>query len=129
MILLTDEDIGTNVPRALTLVGYDARSLVGMGWATRPDTWWLEQAGRLGWLVFSANKRMLRVPSERNVIVSAKVGVVYLTKGEEHLPDVLRLLLRKWADLELLDKTIPRPFARFLSPRGVMADRWHDLKL
>ncbi len=129
MILLTDEDIGTNVPKALKLVGYDARSLVQQGWAGKPDTWWLEQAGRLGSLVFSANKRMLRVPSERKVIVEAKVGVVYLTKGEEHLPDVLSLLLRKWADLELRDKTTPRPFARFLSPGGVMSDKWRDLKL
>mgnify|MGYP001612014741 CR=1 FL=1 len=129
MILLTDEDIGTKVPRALTLVGYDARSLVRMGWATRPDDWWLEQAGPLGWLVFSANKRMLRVPSERAVIVSAKVGIVYLTKGEEHLPDVLSLLLRKWSTLETLDKTTSRPFARFLSPSGHLTDKWRDLKL
>ncbi len=129
MILLTDEDIGTKVPRALHIVGYDARSLVRMGWAQQPDIWWLRQAGRLGWLVFSANKRMMRVPNEREVILDAKVGIVYLTKGKEHVPSVLSLLLKKWADLELLDKTTPRPFARFLSPRGVLADRWRDLKL
>ena len=129
MILLADEDIGTNVPRALSLVGYDARSLVGVGWATRPDVWWLERAGSLGWLVFSANKRMLRVPSERDVIIREKVGIVYLTKGEEFLADVLGLLLRKWQMLEELHATTPRPFARFLSPGGVMTDRWRDLKL
>jgi hypothetical protein len=129
VILLTDEDIGTNVPKALSLVGYDARSLVGMGWATRPDTWWLEQVGRLGWLVFSANKRMLRVPSERKVIIDAHVGIVYLTKGEEHLPAVLSLLLRKWDTLEALHETTARPFARFLSPGGDLTDSWRDLKL
>jgi len=129
VILLTDEDIGTNVPRALTLVGYDARSLVGMGWASRPDTWWLQKAGESGWLVFSANKRMLRVQSEREEITRAKVGIVYLTKGEERLPDVLSLLLRKWEALQTLDATTPRPFARFLSPSGVMTEQWRDLKL
>ena len=55
MILLADEDIGTHVPRALTLVGRDARSLFQVGWSSRPDPWWLEKAGGTGWLVFSAN--------------------------------------------------------------------------
>jgi hypothetical protein len=72
---------------------------------------------------------MLRVPSERAVIISTKVGIVYLTKGEEYLLDVLSLLLRKWDTLDALDKTTPRPFARFLSPGGVMSDKWRDLKL
>ena len=129
MILLTDEDIGTRVPKALGLVGYDVRSLVSLGWAGRPDTWWLREAGRLGWLIFSANKRMLRVRTERDVIISANVGVVYLTKGGERLADVLSLLLRKWEMLEELHKTTPRPFARFLSPGGVLSDKWRDLKL
>lgn len=129
MILLTDEDIGTSVPSALTLVGYDARSLFLMDWHTRPDTWWLQKAGALGWLVFSANKRMLRVPTEREAIINAKVGIFYLTKGEEHLPDVLSLLLRKWSYLDLLDRTTERPFARFLSPQGVLTQSWRDLSL
>lgn len=131
MILLTDEDIGTRVPRALSLVGYDARSLFQMGWCTHPDKVWLARAGPLGadWLVFSANKRMLQVPSEREVIIGAKIGIVYLTKGEEHLPDVLSLLLRKWDTLETLNKTVTRPFARFLSPQGVLTDRWRNLTL
>ncbi|MBI2724187.1 MAG: hypothetical protein HYX50_03900 [Chloroflexi bacterium] len=129
MIVLTDEDIGTKVPRALTLVGRDTRSLVSMGWAGRPDTWWLERAGSLGWLVFSANTRMLRVPSERSALVRFGVGIVFLTKGEERIPAVLELLLRKWDDLALLSDTQTRPFARFLSPRGVLSSSWRGLSL
>jgi hypothetical protein len=72
---------------------------------------------------------MLRVASERDVIIREKVGVVFLTKGEEHNAAVLGLLLRKWDTLELLDSTTPRPFARFLSPSGVLTDKWRDLKL
>ena len=129
MILLCDEDIGTNVPKALTLVGHDARSLVGLKWEGRPDTWWLTQAGRLNWLVFSCNKRMLRVPSERAVIQDEQIGIVFLTSGEEHLAKVLWLLLVKWAWLEEIDRNLSRPFARFLSPTGRVTDRYRDLRL
>ena len=129
MIVLCDEDIGTNVPHALTLVRRDAHSLFSVGWLGRPDTWWLERAGRNGWLIFSCNKRMLRVGSEREVIQRENVGIVFLTKGEERLADVLWLLLVKWPWLEEIDRTLERPFARFLSPTGRVSDSWRDLKL
>ena len=118
MIVLCDEDIGTGVPKALTLVGYDARSIVGCGWQSRPDEWWLTQAGRLDWLVLSCDKRMMLVPSERDVIKSERVGIVYLTKGEEYPAKVLSMMLLKWRTLELLESTAHKPFVRFLSPRG-----------
>jgi len=39
------------------------------------------------------------------------------------------LLLRKWPDLDLLNRTEPKPFARFLTPRGYLSDSWRNLKL
>ena len=129
MILLCDEDIGTKVPQALTLVGRDARSLAQQGWRGKPDTWWLAQAGHLGWLVFSSNKRMLRVPSERAVIQKEHVGIIFLTNGEEQLATQLWLLLVKWPWLEDIDCLMPRPFAKFLSPNGRVSDSYRDLKL
>lgn len=129
MILLCDEDIGTNVPRALALVGHDARSLFEIGWAGKPDTWWLTKAGRLRWLVFSCNTRMLRVPSERAAIQTEHVGIVFLTSGEEHLAKELWLLLVKWPWLEEIDRNLDRPFARFLSPTGRVSDSYRGLKL
>jgi hypothetical protein len=129
VILLCDEDIGTHVPRALTLVGRDARSLFQQGWRGTPDTYWLAQAGRLGWLVFSSNKKMLRVPSERAVIQGERVGIVFLTNGEENLARQLWLLLVKWPWLEEIDCNLPRPFARFLSPTGRVSDSYRDFRL
>jgi hypothetical protein len=129
VILLCDEDIGTNVPKALTLVERDARSLFQMGWAGKPDTWWLTQAGRLGWLVFSCNKKMLRVPTERQAIQDERVGIVFLTSGEENLARQLWLLLVKWPWLEEIDCNLPRPFARFLSPTGRISDSYKGLRL
>jgi hypothetical protein len=110
-------------------VGRDARSLVQLGWNGKPDVQWLADAGRLGWLVFSSNKKMLQVPSERATIIRERVGIVFLTNGEEYLATQLRLLLVKWEWLENLDRLMPRPFARFLAPNGRTSDRYRNLKL
>ena len=129
MILLCDEDIGTGVPSALTAVGYDARSLIGVSWGGRPDQFWLTKAGQLEWLVLSCNKKMLKVTEEKDTIIREHVGIVFLTSGEEHPPTILLRLLRKWADLELLWDTTPRPFARFLSPNNRISDKFRDFRL
>ena len=106
MILLCDEDIGTGVPKALTSVGYDARSLTGMSWGGQPDQFWLTKAGQLKFLVLSCNKKMLKVAAERDTIIRERVGVVFLTTGEEHPPTVLLRLLKKWIDLEALNNSL-----------------------
>jgi hypothetical protein len=72
---------------------------------------------------------MLQVPLERQAIIDGNVGIVYLTKGEELLPDVLSLLLHKWEDLEILDQTVTRPFARFINRQGTITDSYRNLKL
>ncbi len=118
MILFCDEDIGTKVPDALHLVGYQTFSMRQKGWLSREDTDWLTKAGQSGWLAFSSNKRMLKVIREREAIIREKVGIVFLTSGEEYLPKVLRLLLAKWSWLELINDTELRPFAFFLYPNG-----------
>ena len=117
------------MPEALRLVGYHARALVRLGWGGRPDEEWLAWAGQQGHLVFSFNKRMLLVPRERDTIIREKVGIVFLTSGEEHPAAVLLLLLKKWPDLELLNDTEPRPFAKFLSPNGRFSDRYRRFQL
>ena len=129
MILLCDEDIGTGVPDALHAVGHDAHSMVGMGWKGRPDVEWLALAGNAGMLVLSCNKKMLTVPSERQAIIDNKVGIVFLTTGEERPAKVLQTLLRKWDALELLDSAESRPFARFLSPNGRLSENYRGLSL
>jgi hypothetical protein len=127
--LLCDEDIGTGVPKALTLVGCKAKSLYGLHLAGKPDEFWLAKAGKNEWLVFSENKKILKVPSERETVIREKVGIVFLTNGSEYSRKVLKLLLSKWDTLELLWDTVDRPFARFLSPNGRMSDKYRDYQL
>lgn len=129
MRLLCDEDIGTGVPNALKAVGYDAQALVQLGWGGRPDVEWLAWAGSARMLVLSCNKKMLLVPSERQAIISAHVGIVFLTTGEERPARVLLTLLRRWDALEKLASITPRPFARFPSPNGRLSDSYRGLAL
>ena len=129
MILFCDENVGTGVPHGLWGVGLEARALVDHGWRGRPDEWWLRRVATLGWLVFSYNLRMLKVQKERDVIIEEGVGIVFLTTGQARSANVLQLLLRRWPDLELLDATVPRPFARFLSPNGRIREKFRDYHL
>ena len=129
MILLCDEDIGTGVPNALAAVGYDARSLVGMSWGGRDDEFWLTKAGEKEWLALSCNKRMLKVAAEKDIIIRERVGIIFLTSGEERPSKVLLQLLKKWSALELLWQTTPRPFARFLFANNQLAEQFRDYRL
>lgn len=129
MILLCDEDVGTSVPKALNLVGCETKYMRKLRWAGKPDVEWLSKAGQNEWLVFSYNKKILKVPSERETIIREKVGIIFLTNGTEYTRKVLRLLLTKWDTFELLWATVERPFARFLSPNGRLSDKYKDYKL
>ncbi len=129
MKLLCDEDIGTGVPRALRLVGYNAISLFDAGWASTHDVFWLAKAVELGWLVFSCNKRMLLAKDEREIIMNSKVGIVFLTTGEEYIAKVLRLLLIKWDKLVHIHENTTRPFALFLSPKGRLTTKYRRFQL
>ena len=120
MILFCDEDIGTHVPMALRLVNYHTFSMKQKGWLSKEDSEWLTIAGQKKWLAFSGNKKILKVPNERETITREKVGIIFLTSGQEKLPEVLRLLLTKWNKLEFIDETEQRPFAYFLYPNGVL---------
>ena len=129
MILLCDEDIGTGIPQALALVGYDTHYFVDLGWSGKKDTEWLPWVGQNEWLLFSCNKKQLIVPNECNAILQNNVGVVYLTSGEEFPAKVLLLLLKRWGLLELLWNTTERPFARFLHPNGRLTTTYKNLQL
>lgn len=129
MILLCDEDVGTGVPKALNLVDCKAKSLHGLHWDGWPDTKWLAKAGKNKWLVFSCNKKILKVPSEKDTVIREKVGIIFLTNGSEYARAVLKLLLTKWDILELLWDIEERPFVRFLSPNGRLTEKYKDFKL
>ena len=117
MRLLCDEDIGTRVPSALHMIGYDVTSMHDLRWRARQDTDWIVDAASSGFLVVSCNKKMLLVPEERQAIIDSKLGVVYFTSGEISVPDMLLILLKNWKRLEEIDSHL-KPLAYFLTPSG-----------
>ncbi len=119
MILVFDEDSGTKVPRALRIVGLQnvipITSKVPKG---TKDPVWIPIAGQERWLVFSCNKAMLNVAAERDLIISEKVGIVFLTNGQENRATMLRLVLNRWKWLQKIDELEQRPFAFYLYPNN-----------
>lgn len=122
MILYFDEDMGKSVPEALSGVGL--RTIL---WKLKryggrrnrvPDIQWLTDAGQNGWLVISCNTEILNVETERNTIQRERVGILFLTSGQESSPNILRVLLNRWKWLEDIDSHVERPFAYTLRING-----------
>jgi len=91
VILFFDNDIGRGVPDALHSV--DIRVLSVLRRYRRgntPDTRWLRDAGQNGWLVISCNKDILNVDEERELIISERVGFVFLTSGQDKAREILK---------------------------------------
>ena len=119
MILFFDNDIGRGVPDALHSVNIGVLSVLKRyRRGNTPDTRWLRDAGANGWLVISCNKDILNVDEERELIISEKVGIVFLTSGQEKAREILNLILRKWSWLEKIDREVERPFVFFLGLNG-----------
>ena len=72
---------------------------------------------------------MLKVAAERDAIIRERVGIVFLTSGEEQPRKVLLRLLQKWPDLEVLWETTDRPFARFLFANNKLSEEFRDYRL
>jgi hypothetical protein len=118
MKLLCDENIGTRVPYALNLVDLDAVSSHQAHLLGATDVEWLKVVAKKKYLAFSCNKDMLYIPEERDAIIAEKVGIIFLTSGQEQLANTLRLLLSKWKWFETIDMLVPRPFVYYLYPTG-----------
>ncbi len=120
MTLFFDEDCGTGVARALSLVGYRTQ-FVGKSGGPRkgtPDEEWLRIAGLAGWLVISCNKKILDTDAELEALIQNRVGCVFLSTGNETSRRLLYLMLRKMDWLERIDQEVERPFAFILTGTG-----------
>lgn len=124
MKLFFDEDNGTGIPRALSLlriadteVHFASTKHGQMIRKGTPDTVWLPRAGREGWLVVSQNKHILDNEVELDLLVRHGVGAVFIGDGRSTAVQVMRTLLNRWDWLRAVDEA-PRPFAYLLEVSG-----------
>jgi hypothetical protein len=126
--LFFDEDMGRGVPDALWAVGLESQvdylrnfyrgRLRQPGAQPIQDEEWLPLVGRNGWLALSCNTGILEAEAQRDILIAERVGIVFLTSGQEKSVEVLRLILRKWDWLEVVDRNQPRPFAYRMTITG-----------
>jgi hypothetical protein len=118
-----DEDTGTGVPLALKNVDVREVEYVSQKKKARirkgtPDEDWIPWAGQNNYLVFSCNTGILEAEAQRELLIQERIGIVFLTSGQETKLQVLKLVLNKWQWLEQLWENEPRPFAFRISIRG-----------
>jgi PIN like domain len=105
-----DEDTGLSVARALRAVRVEV-DFVGSGGSFSygaKDELWLPFAGKQRLLVLSRNIAILRSQTQRELVVSENVGIVFLPPGLTAF-ELLQLVIKKWPWLNGVDATEPRP--------------------
>jgi hypothetical protein len=121
--LFFDEDTGTGLPKALKLLRLPSVEHVAYPGPSGPvrkgasDPEWIEFVGSQGYLALSQNRAILESDVERQAVVDAKAGIVFLGTGQERSWLVMRLLLNQWTWLVETYENVERPFAFHLSPR------------
>ena len=126
MILICDENVGTQVVEKLQQRGYDALSFRNLGWLGESDVVWLPKAGGISdSIVVSRDRSMLDERDELQAIIDHNVGIVFLTGGQLTIERMAQTLAENWAQLEELHHNTPRPFIRFLTSSGNLRQRLH----
>ncbi len=121
MKLFVDEDTGSSIGIALKQVwtdvewvGNSKHSRIKLG---AKDEVWLPFVGTNGMLVLSRNINIVEVETQRDLVVSKKVGIVFFPQHLNKL-ELLRLILKKWDWLVSIDSIEARPFAFLVSAFG-----------
>jgi hypothetical protein len=119
--LFIDEDTGTRVARALHALNIATVDWVGNDRRVRKGTKdedWIPYVGRGGFLLFSCNVGILESEPQRNLLITEKVGAVFVTSGQLTALQLMQLIMRRWEWLTALDETEPRPFAYLMTIHG-----------
>jgi hypothetical protein len=82
------------------------------------DLTWMRFAAENSYMAISADTAILDSASERQTLIEARLGVVFLTSGTEYAADVMAWILRRRAWLKTLYDSEPRPFAWRTSLKG-----------
>jgi PIN like domain len=119
--LFFDEDIGWKLAQGFQQHFPDVDvDFVAPGRTIQPgdeDIKWIRYAGENNLLVISRNRRQLGVMTERQAMIDARIGIVYVPRKLAH-EELFGLLLRKKRWLEKKYRGQNRPFEARVSPSG-----------
>ena len=84
-----------------------------------PDTEWLSEVGRRGWVVLTKDKRIRYNPLEKQALLAAGVRAFFLTCGDMSGPDMAALFVRHLPAIERIARKAPGPVIALVSRSGV----------
>lgn len=83
-----------------------------------PDAVWLEQAGRLGWIVLLRDQKVRYRQSETVAIVTAKVAAFVFTGGQVKAVETAEVLVRRLDKMINIATSERRPFVYTITAGG-----------
>ena len=119
--LYFDECIDKEMSKALRNLGY---CIVPVQRAT-DDVKWLEQAGRKGWTVITADRQILARPEEKQAIIDNKVRCFILSPKPQRAEDMFRAFAMLWEKIRL-ELALPGPAVWVLRDE-THAERWKQI--
>jgi len=111
-IFFTDRDLGRAIPKALAKAGVHVERHDAHFEPTTPDTHWLREIGRQGWIALTHNKYIRYNNEERDMVMRAGVPLFMLIGKHRH--DILaRNLIQTLPRIHaFLDAHVPPFIAR-----------------
>jgi len=86
-----------------------------------PDTVWLTECGKRGWVVLMRDQHIRRRLLEREALRSAGVAAFVFTGGQVTAVETSEVITRVLQKLVNISWSEPKPFLRTLSTRGAIS--------
>lgn len=120
-MIFIDRSIPRSIARALQSVRSDVVWLEGRFAHDVKDPVWLREAGQQGWLVISRDKGLRHKKAEVREIQESNVGCFIIgEKDDLSRWNLLKIIVAKLDDMELIYRTTERPFIFVIDAGGAL---------
>ncbi|PHQ35186.1 PIN-like domain-containing protein [Rhodopirellula bahusiensis] len=89
-----DRNMGKHIAQAIIDAGYDAIHHDDKFGPTTPDTEWLKEVGKNGWLVISRDEKIGKNPSELIALIDAQVHAFFFILQQQSSQVVIDAVIR-----------------------------------
>jgi hypothetical protein len=106
-----DRSIGSRLPEALEILGFDVAAHDHYFDPTTPDVEWLENVAERGWVVVTNDKQIRYNELERRTLIETNTGYFVLGGGSRTNRQMALTLMLAWDAIQEVAASTPRPFA------------------